>query len=135
LLLALSALLLVSSVTRIILYVHECGLNIDRAFARAAIVWVFAVLVAFAFTTLRGKAPGFMRAAIVVTAVLVISISPANPEAFVVCVNVACAETGTPFDVMYHAHLSIDALAVRLTCAARLQSADCVLLYTELRTG
>jgi hypothetical protein len=132
-LLALIGLMLVSSAVRIILYVNLFGLTVDRAFAGAAIVWVCGLLVAFALTTLRGHALGFMRAAIGVTVSWVIAINFANPEAQVVRVNVARAEAGAPFDVPYHAQLSGDALPLLLKHAPRLLPADCELLHAALR--
>jgi hypothetical protein len=132
-LLALVALLLVSSATRIVLYMNEFGLSVDRAFASAAIVWVFGVLVAFALTTQRGRPMHLMRAAIVVTVGWVSLVNVINPEALVVRVNVARAESGASFDAKYHARLSADALPLLLERANRLQLADCAALHAELR--
>ncbi len=133
-LLALIAMLLVSSATRIWLYVDVFGLSVDRAFASAAIVWLCAVLCAFAFTTLRERASRFMAATIVVTAAWVAMMNIVNPEQIVVRVNVARAAAGQSFDARYHARLSADALPLLVAGADRLTPADCQLLHAELRT-
>ncbi len=133
-LLALIAILLVSSATRIWLYVDVFGLSVDRAFACAMIVWVFGVLCAFAWTTLRERSSRFMATTIVVTAGWVAMLNLANPEAMVVRVNVARAAAGEPFDARYHARLSADALPVLLRNTDKLTVADCTLLHAELRT-
>ncbi len=132
-LLALVALLLLSSAARIVLYMNEFGLSIDRAFASAAIVWVSGVLVAFATTTLRGNPTRFMRAAILVTVAWVTVMNVINPEAQVVRVNVARAEAGNTFDANYHASLSADALPLLLDLAPRLTATECVTLQKALR--
>ena len=133
-LLALIATQLVSSATRIWLYVDVFGLSVDRAFASAVIIWVFAVLCAFAFTTLRERSSRFMATTIGITAAWVAMINLANPEAIVVRVNVARATAGETFDAKYHARLSADALPLLLRSADRLTAADCQLLHAELRT-
>lgn len=133
-LLALVAVLLVSSAVRIWLYVQEFGLSVDRAFASAAIVWVSGALVAFAVTTLRGHGSRFVPAAIYVTVAWVAMMNLSNPEAIVVSVNVARAEAGQSFDTKYHARLSADALPTMLANADRLAPADCAALHEELRS-
>ena len=130
-LLALIATLLISSATRIWLYVDLFGLSVDRAFAGAAIVWVSGVLCAFALTTLRERSSRFMATTIVVTVAWVAMLNLANPEAIVVRVNVARAAAGETFDATYHAHLSADALPVLLRNTDKLTAADCTALQTE----
>ena len=134
-LLALVALLLVSSAARILLYINDFGLSVDRAFASAAIVWVFGVLVTFAVTTLRGHSDRFMSTAIVVTVAWVTLLNLANPEALIVHVNVARAVEGKQFDASYHAQLSADSLPAMRSLADTLPPADCDALNFALRAS
>lgn len=132
-LLALVATLLVSAAVRIGLYVSEFGLSVDRAFASSGILWVCGLLVAFALTTLRGRAVQFMPVSIAVTIAWVVLVNLVNPEAFVVHVNVSRAVHGHAFDAKYHARLSADALPSLVRGAPRLNAADCLLLESSLR--
>ena len=118
-LLALVTTLLASSAVRIWLYVSEFGLSVDRSFASAGIVWVSGLLIAFAATTLRGRASQFMPSAVAVSIVWVASVNLVNPEATVVRINATRAVAGRAFDAKYHAELSADALPVLLTEARR----------------
>ncbi len=132
-LLALVSTLLVSAAVRIWLYVSEYGLSVDRSFASAGIVWVCGLLMAFALTTLRGRAAQFMPVALMVSSLWVATVNVVNPEAIVVRVNVARAVAGRPFDARYHALLSADALPVLISEAPRLSAFDCHLLDLALR--
>jgi hypothetical protein len=131
-LLALVTVLLVSATVRIWLYVDEFGLSIDRALASAAVVWVLAVLVVFAATTLRGRPERFAPVTLYCTIGWVVGLNLINPEARVVNVNMSRAARGLAFDAKYHAQLSADALPALLRGAHRLSLADCQKLEMEL---
>jgi len=131
-LLALVSALLVSAVVRILLYVGEFGLSIDRAFACAVMVWVVVALVVFAATTLRGRADRFAPTTLIATIVWVALLNVVNLEAIVVRVNVARAQRGESFDVAYHAKLSADALPALLAAAPRMMPVDCQALSDAL---
>jgi Domain of unknown function (DUF4173) len=132
-LLALVFTLLMSSAVRIWLYVSEFGLSVDRSFASAGIVWVCGLLIAFALTTLRGRAIQFMPVAVAVSSIWVATVNLVNPEAIVVRTNVARAVAGNAFDAPYHGTLSADALPVLLHEARQLTPSDCALLESALR--
>ena len=129
--------LLGSAVARMWLYVHHYGLSVERAFAIAQMVWVFAALGAFTATVLRGHRARFVPALLAVTIVWVALLNAANPESLVVRVNVARATEGSTragqgFDVAYHADLSADALPALLAAAATLPARECEALGVAL---
>lgn len=132
-LLALVTTLLVSAAARIAIYVGLFGHSVDRTFASAAIVWVLLALVTCALTTLRGRPQRFAPAVMGVTVGWVVVLNLLNPEAMVVRANIARAQAGASFDVLYHATLSADAVPALLEGAARLHPADCAQLGTHLR--
>jgi hypothetical protein len=132
-LLVLVSALLVSAIVRIMLYVGEFGLSIDRAFACAVMVWVVVALVVFASTTLRGRADLFAPTTLVATVVWVALLNIVNLEAMVVRTNVARAQRGESFDVAYHAKLSADALPALLDAAPRMMPVDCQALSDALK--
>ena len=131
-LLALVTTLLVSAATRIGIYVGMFGHSVDRTFALAAIVFVLAVLVTCALTTLRGRAQRFAPSVVGVAIGWVVVLNLINPEGLVVRANIARAQAGAAFDIEYHAKLSADALPVTLALASRLPAAQCQALGNAL---
>ena len=125
--------LLVSAATRIALYVREFGLSVDRVMASAGIMFVGAVLLTFAITTLRGRTARFAPVALMVTIGWVALLNIANPDALVVRANLARATAGKSFDAKYHAALSADALPALLNGASVLPAAVCQDLELHLR--
>ncbi|MDZ7631180.1 MAG: DUF4153 domain-containing protein [Gemmatimonadaceae bacterium] len=114
-LLALVALLLVSSATRIVLYMNEFGLSIDRAFAECGDrVGVRCVGGFRPHHAARPVPCSSCARRSCVTVGWVSLVNLINPEALVVRVNVARATAGASFDAAYHAHLSADALPLLL---------------------
>lgn len=124
-LLVLVALLLVSGILRIALYVREFGMTVDRALAGAGVVWVAAIVVIAALTTLRHRAHRFMPTTLVATIVWVATVNVINLEGLVVRYNMHRTNTGASFDVAYHAKLSADALPALVAGASRLPAAQC----------
>jgi len=125
--------LLVSAATRIALYVREFGLSVDRVMASAGIMFVGAVLVTFAITTLRGRTARFAPVTLMVTIGWVALLNIVNPEALVVRANLARAGAGKSFDAKYHASLSADALPALVQGASVLTAAACEDLEFHLR--
>ncbi len=125
--------LLVSAATRIALYVREFGLSVDRVMASAGIMFVGAVLLTFAITTLRGRTARFAPVTLMVTIGWVALLNIANPDALVVRANLARAAAGKSFDAKYHAALSADALPALLNGASVLPAAVCQDLELHLR--
>ena len=124
--------LLVSAAARIGIYVRQFGLSIDRAFACAVIVWVFATLLTATFTTLRGRSDRFAPTTLFVTIAWVALLNVVNLEAIVVRTNVARASKGASFDAAFHARLSADALPALRASAATLSRTDCEALAAHL---
>lgn len=125
--------LLVSSATRIWLYVSEFGLSVDRSYAVAGILGVLAVVIVLVSTTLRGRSDQFAPVTLLCTIGWVVMLNLVNLEARVVTVNMSRASQGLPFDAKYHAQLSADALPALLQGAPLLSAADCERLGVELR--
>ena len=124
-LLVLVALLLVSGILRIALYVREFGMTVDRALASAGVVWVAAIVVIAALTTLRHRAHRFLPITLVATIAWVATVNVINLEGLVVRYNLHRTDTGASFDVAYHAKLSADALPALVSGASRLPAAQC----------
>ncbi|MDQ8155170.1 MAG: DUF4173 domain-containing protein [Gemmatimonadota bacterium] len=131
-LVGLVALLLLSAVTRMWLYVANFGLTIDRVMASSVMVWVVAAFVTFAATMLRGRGERFAPVMLLVTVGWVAALNAANPEAMVVRANVARVVAGHAFDATYHAKLSADALPALRAAAAQLPAAECAALSQQL---
>ncbi|MHB8839080.1 MAG: DUF4153 domain-containing protein, partial [Gemmatimonadaceae bacterium] len=131
-LVGLVALLLVSAVARMWLYVTSFGLTIDRMVATAIMCWVVAALATFAATMLRGHGARFAPVMLLVTIAWVASLNAVNPEAIIVRTNVARAVEGKAFDAPYHAKLSADALPALIAAAPSLPAKECTALSESL---
>lgn len=125
--------LLVSSATRIGLYVSEFGLSVDRSFAAAGILGVLAAVVVFVMTTLRGRADRFAPITLYCTIGWVVMLNLVNLEARVVNANLSRAARGESFDAKYHAELSADAVPALMNGAKGLPAAECERVVTTLR--
>jgi hypothetical protein len=130
----LVGLLLASAAARMVLYVTYFGLTTDRFFAMAILVWVLAAFVTFSLTMLRDHRTRFAPVMLGVTIGWVVLLNAVNPEALVVRTNIARAVGGKPFDAVYHAKMSPDALPALLAGAPSLSAADCAALSTALHT-
>jgi hypothetical protein len=73
-------------------------------------VWIFAVLVWFLLTVLRGYRERFAFGALITGLVAVALLNVLNPDALIVRTNIARIETGKEFDAPYLASLSADAI-------------------------
>ncbi len=120
LLVALVGAVLISAIMRLALYLDYFGLTDDRVFALAVLVWVALVLVWFSLTVLRGVRMRFAPGVLVISACWLGLLNIANPERWVVELNLRRAEQGQEFDVAYHAQLSGDAIPTLLREVNRL---------------
>lgn len=120
LLVALVGAVLISAVMRLALYLDYFGLTDDRVLALAVLVWVALVLLWFSMSVLRGLRTRFAPGVLVISACWLGALNLANPERWVVEMNLRRAEAGMDFDVAYHAMLSADALTTLLRDADRL---------------
>lgn len=134
LLVALVGAVLVSALMRLSLYLEYFGLTDDRVLAFAVLVWVALVLAWFAMTVLRGVRSRFAPGVLVISAMWLALINVANPERWVVEMNLRRAEAGKEFDVAYHAKLSGDAIPTLLREAQRLGAERAVELQSAIRS-
>jgi hypothetical protein len=133
-LLLLVALVMVSALKRIQLYVDVYGLTGDRLYAAAFMLWIAAVLGWFAMTVLRGKRHRFAFGAIMAGFVVMLSLNALNPDATIARTNLARARAGESLDIQYLATLGADAAPVTLSRSSILPARDkCELI--ELMTG
>lgn len=109
-LLVLVAVVMVSAVVRMRLYVEHFGLTEDRLYGSVFMLWLAAVLAWFAFTVLRGRARQFGYGAVLAGFATLISLSALNPHALIVRTNVGRAVAGRELDAAYLGRLSADAV-------------------------
>lgn len=127
--LVLVAVMLVSALRRMQLYVATFGLTEDRIYATAIMLWLALVLALFAATGLRGRSAGFVLGAIVSGWLVVAVLDAVNPQAVVVRVNAARAVHGERFDAQYLTSLGPDAAPALAAATATVnEDARCVIL-------
>ena len=107
---ALLFLILASASHRLLLYVSQFGLTLDRLEAAAVLTWIGATLLWFAATVLRGRAERFLPGGLAAAAIILATLHLVNPAAVVVEVNLGRASAGVPLDVHYLADLGADAM-------------------------
>ena len=134
------AMIMGSALHRMALYVDAYGLTQDRIYATAVLVWAGVALAWLGVTVLRSKAERFAFGAMVSALAVLGALNVVNPDAIVVRVNLARAESGQELDVSYLATLSADAapaLASLLTSDAPpsvLSPTDSCFLREELQS-
>jgi hypothetical protein len=104
----LVAVMIVSALQRLGLYVASFGLTEDRVYATAIVAWlaiVFGLLIA---TVLRRRDAGFALGALASAWLVLAALDLMNPQARVVETNANRAVDGTEFDWKYASQLSID---------------------------
>jgi hypothetical protein len=109
-LVAMLFVVMASALERMRLYQQEYGLTELRLYTTAFMAWLAMVFVWFAATVLRGRRERFICGALAAGAVAVVALHVANPDALIVRVNAARARAGQPFDAVYAASLSADAV-------------------------
>ncbi|HEX8845016.1 MAG TPA: DUF4173 domain-containing protein [Pyrinomonadaceae bacterium] len=102
--------IMASAVRRMLLYQSEYGLTELRFYTTAFMAWLALVFVWFAATALRGRREQFAFGALIACLLVIITLHVINPDAFIVRVNVAHAQSGRSFDADYAASLSADAM-------------------------
>ncbi len=121
---ALMGVITASAMHKMHLYHHEFGLTELRVYTTAFMGWLAAVLVIFCMTVLRGKRQNFAFASFIAGLVLIGGLHLADPDALIVRTNIARAQEGKPFDVMYVLSLSNDAVEPLLKELKKLDEED-----------
>lgn len=85
--LALTALVLVSALWRMGLYVHAYGLTEDRVYGTAVMLWIGATIAVFGRTVVPGRPTRAAFASIVAAAVLLAGLNLVNPRGFIARYN------------------------------------------------
>ena len=124
----LVALVMVSALARMRLYVETYGLTEDRFYATAFMLWLGVVLTWWVITEFRGRLERFATGAVVAGFLLLGGLNAANPDAVIARVNVARAAAGAELDAEYLSRLGSDAIPVLSSRWARLDhDARCAL--------
>jgi hypothetical protein len=111
---ALVAVMLVSAMDRLSLYMEAYGLTTARVHAAAILIWISLTLFLFCVTVLRGKRNLLPFAMIVSGYVVLIGLNAVNPDALVARINITRLSIDGKCDTKYSFHLSADAVPVFL---------------------
>lgn len=121
---ALMGVITASAMHKMHLYRHEYGLTELRVYTTAFMGWLATVLVIFCMTVLKGKRQNFAFASFIAGLVFIGGLHLADPDALIVRTNIARAQEGKPFDVMYVLSLSNDAVEPLLKELKKLDDED-----------
>ncbi|HUR95380.1 MAG TPA: DUF4173 domain-containing protein [Gemmatimonadales bacterium] len=110
LMLLLLDVMLASALIRMRLYTVEYGLTELRLYTTAFMGWLVIVFGWFGATVLRGKRERFGTGALLAGWLVLGALNLINPDGVIAGVNLARAASGRPFDTVYAAELSADAL-------------------------
>jgi hypothetical protein len=110
LLLVQLAVVMVSGLTRMRLYVAAYGLSEVRLFATAGMIYLALLFGWFAVTVLRGRRAWFASGGLVEGLAILSALHLANPDALIVRYNLARPATEQEFDAAYAASLGADAV-------------------------
>ncbi|HVH66244.1 MAG TPA: DUF4173 domain-containing protein [Gemmatimonadales bacterium] len=121
-LLLLLAIVMVSALQRMRLYVGAFGLSEIRLYSTAFMLYLTGVFAWFAWTTLRGQRRRFAFGALVQGFAVLGALHLVNPDAVIVRTNLARPAAERPFDGWYAASLSADAVPVLLEALPRLDA-------------
>ncbi|MDP8952246.1 MAG: DUF4173 domain-containing protein, partial [Actinomycetota bacterium] len=122
-----------SALQRMRLYQAEFGLTELRLYTTAFMFWIFAVLVWFLLTVLRGRRERFAFGALTTGFLAVALVNAINPDALIVRTNVARLEAGREFDAPYLASLSADAVPSLMESLAAMNGDDRLAVEEVLR--
>lgn len=114
---ALVLVILVSALERMRLYQAEYGQTQLRLYTTAFMMWMGALLVAFAATVLRGRREAFARFATASSLAAVLLLHAGNPEEWIVAAN---RQAPHGFDAAYATGLSADAVPELVAVAEQL---------------
>jgi hypothetical protein len=106
----LVALVMVSALGRMKLYVAAYGLTEDRLYATAFLGWLGVVLLLFVVTELKDQPQRFTTGAVLAGFALILSLNAVNPDGMIARTNLARASAGLRVDAAYLAGLSVDAV-------------------------
>ncbi|UCG87009.1 MAG: DUF4173 domain-containing protein [Gemmatimonadota bacterium] len=123
-LLLLIAVVLLSALKRMQLYVEVYGLTEDRLYATAFLVWIAFVLAWLAITVLRGRYHRFAYGTVVSGLLVVAALNILNPAAVIARTNLGRAQSGHSLDVPHLAMLGADAAPTILSRFPILTEAD-----------
>lgn len=112
--------ILASALSRMWLYVDQCGLTELRLYTTAFMGWLGIVFVWFTLTVLRGQRAGFASGAALAAFAIVLGLHVVNPDATIVRTNLHWAAKGHPFDADYTSSLSADAVPALVRALPRL---------------
>lgn len=129
--LGFTALVLVSAVWRLGLYVRAYGLTEDRLYGSAVLLWIAATVGVFALTVLRGRPAGAVFGTIIAAVVVLLTLNLVNPAALIARYNLAHQERRAA-DVKYLARLGADAIPVLTTHLDKVAPEDRCELATRL---
>ncbi|MGH2704134.1 MAG: DUF4153 domain-containing protein [Actinomycetota bacterium] len=105
---------LASAAHRMLLYGRAFGLTEARVYASAVIVWLAVVIVWAIPTVLRGRRERFAFGALVAALASLLALNAINPDRLIASVNTGRREATVPFDAIYAAGLSADAVPALL---------------------
>jgi len=129
--LGLTALVLLSALWRMGLYVRAYGLTEDRVYGTAVMLWIGATIAVFARTVLRGRPAGAAFGSVVAAALLLGVLNLANPQAFIARYNLAHPGPRGA-DVAHLARLGADAVPVLVSRLDQVAPERRCALVTEL---
>ena len=124
LLLGLLAVVVASALERMRLYVAAFGLTEIRLYATAFMGYLVVLFAWFAWTVLRERRKQFAFGALLQGFAVLAGLHLLNPDAYIVRQNLAHPGSERPFDVMYAARLSADAVPVLLAALPTLESPE-----------
>ncbi|HWC75089.1 MAG TPA: DUF4173 domain-containing protein [Gemmatimonadales bacterium] len=129
LLLALLAVVMISALQRMRLYVAAFGLSTQRLYATAFMLLLIGVLAWFAWTVLRGRRDRFVFGALMQGLAVLAGLHLVNPDAYIVNHNLNRPGAERPFDAKYAVSLGADAVPPLLTALPRLAAEDrCIVI-------
>ena len=120
--LGLLAVIMVSALQRMRLYVDAYGLTVLRLYSTAFMLWLAFVFVWSVVTVLRGRRERFALGFIVLGWMALLGLNACNPDGLVLKTNLARMEAGKPFDARYASRLSADAIPSFALAAARYEA-------------
>ena len=134
LLLAFLAVVMVSALQRMRLYVAAFGLSEQRLYATAFMVLLIGVFAWFAWTVLRGGRQRFVFGALMQGLAVLAGLHVLNPDALIVRTNLNRPAAERPFDGKYALTLGGDAVPQLLTALPQLNEQDrCIVIRGLLK--
>lgn len=110
-LIGLTAVMVVSALVRLYVYVDAFGISRLRVYTAAFVVWIAALLILLATSVARGRRDRFAPGAIITAFVVVLALNVVNPDALIARVNIdRHIDDGAELDIGYLGTLSEDAV-------------------------